>query len=159
MDPDEAAGKPQEKGVARRSVLRGLGAGALATGAGGILAACSSGIKGSQTASSTGTITLGYISPFTGPLAGFASGDRFVIDTIRATPAYSKGFKVGGRTYQVNIVVTDSQSDPNGASQLARQLEGLDGGAVMIESIAGLPGRLRWLGGQAARCACRARSS
>jgi len=123
MDPDEAAGKsPQEQGVARRSVLRGLGAGALATGAGGILAACSSGIMGSQTASSTGTITLGYISPFTGPLAGFASGDRFVIDTIRATPAYSKGFKIGGRTYQVNIVVTDSQSDPNGASQLARQL-------------------------------------
>jgi Periplasmic binding protein len=123
MDPDEAAGKPlQEQGIARRSVLRGLGAGALATGAGGILAACSSGIKGSQTASSTGTITLGYISPFTGPLAGFASGDRFVIDTIRATPTYSKGFKVGGRTYQVNIVVADSQSDPNRASQLARQL-------------------------------------
>jgi branched-chain amino acid transport system substrate-binding protein len=123
MDPDEAAGKPlQEQGIARRSVLRGLGAGALATGAGGILAACSSGIKGSQTASSAGTITLGYISPFTGPLAGFASGDRFVIDTIRATPAYSKGFKVGGRTYQVNIVVADSQSDPNRASQLARQL-------------------------------------
>src|SRR5438067_11552181 len=123
MDHDEAAGEPpQEQGIARRSVLRGLGAGALATGAGGILAACTSGIKGSQTASSTGTITLGYISPFTGPLAGFASGDRFVIDTIRATPAYSKGFKVGGRTHQVNIVVADSQSDPNRASQLARQL-------------------------------------
>ncbi|HKA96735.1 MAG TPA: ABC transporter substrate-binding protein [Streptosporangiaceae bacterium] len=103
-------------------MLRGLGAGALATGAGGILAACSSSIKGSRAASSTGTITLGYISPFTGPLAGFASGDRFVIDTIRATSAYSKGFKVGGRTYHVNIVVTDSQSDPNRASQLARQL-------------------------------------
>src|SRR5215813_3805712 len=132
MDPDEpvradqadaATGMPpQERGVTRRSVLRGLGAGALATGAGGILAACSSSIKGSRAASSTGTITLGYISPFTGPLAGFASGDRFVIDTIRATSAYSKGFKVGGRTYHVNIVVTDSQSDPNRASQLARQL-------------------------------------
>src|SRR5215510_6417061 len=132
MDPDEpvqadqadaATGRPpQERGVTRRSVLRGLGAGALATGAGGILAACSSSIKGSRAASSTGTITLGYISPFTGPLAGFASGDRFVIDTIRATSAYSKGFKVGGRTYHVNIVVNDSQSDPNRASQLARQL-------------------------------------
>src|SRR5215470_2633557 len=84
MDPDEAvqadeaAGRPpQGQRVARRSVLRGLGAGVLATGAGGILAACSSGIKGSQTASSNGTITLGYISPFTGSLAGFASGDRF----------------------------------------------------------------------------------
>jgi len=78
VQADEAAGRPpQEQGVARRSMLRGVGAGALATGAGGILAACSSGIKGSQTASSNGTITLGYISPFTGSLAGFASGDRF----------------------------------------------------------------------------------
>jgi branched-chain amino acid transport system substrate-binding protein len=123
MRPDQAAhGPSQEQGVARRSVLRGLGAGALATGAGGVLAACSSGIKGSKTSTSTSTITIGYISPFTGSLAGFASGDRFVIDTIRATPAYAKGFKVGGRTYKVNIIVADSQSDPNRASQLARQL-------------------------------------
>ena len=123
MSPDKAArGPSQEQGVARRSVLRGLGAGALATGAGGVLAACSSGIKGSATTTSTSTITIGYISPFTGPLAGFASGDRFVIDTIRNTPAYANGFKVGGKTYKVNIIVTDSQSDPNRASQLARQL-------------------------------------
>ena len=103
-------------------MLQGLGAGALATGAGGILAACSSGSKAAPVASSTSTITLGYIAPFTGSLAGFASADRFVIDTIRNTPAYAKGFKAGGKTYQVNIIVTDSQSDPNRASQLARQL-------------------------------------
>jgi branched-chain amino acid transport system substrate-binding protein len=123
MNSEVAAGEPpQEQGVARRSVLRGLGAGALATGAGGILAACSTGIKGTQAASSTSTITLGYIAPFTGAISGFASGDRFVIDTIRATPAYANGFKVGGRKYDVNIVVADSQSDPSRASQLARQL-------------------------------------
>src|SRR5262249_36298712 len=46
----------------------------------------------------------------------------FVIDTIRATPAYANGFKVGGKKYDVNIIVTDSQSNPNRASQLARQL-------------------------------------
>jgi branched-chain amino acid transport system substrate-binding protein len=103
-------------------MLRGLGAGAVATGAGGILAACSSGSKGSTTASSTNTITLGYVAPFTGSLSGFASADHFVIDTIRNTPAYATGFKVGGKTYPVNIIVTDSQSDPNRASQLARQL-------------------------------------
>jgi len=41
-------------------------------------------------------------------------------------------------------------------------LEGLDGTAVMIESIAGVPGRFLRLGGdgcQAARWACLARSS
>ena len=123
MSPDEEAVEPsQERSIARRSVLRGLGAGAVATGAGGILAACSSGTKGSTAASSTSTITLGYIAPFTGSLSGFASADRFVIDTIRNTPVYAKGFKVGGKTYKVNIIATDSQSDPNRASQLARQL-------------------------------------
>ena len=123
MSPGKAArGPSQEQGVSRRSVLRGLGAGAVATGAGGILAACSSGTKVSIAASSTSTITLGYVAPFTGSLSGFASADHFVIDTIRNTPAYAKGFKVGGKTYQVNIIVTDSRSDPNRASQLARQL-------------------------------------
>src|SRR4249920_711729 len=123
MSSDVAAGEPpQEQGVARRSVLRGLGAGALATGAGGVLAACTSGVKGSGASSPQDTITIGLITPHTGALAGFASGDSFVVDTIRATPAYANGFKVGGKRYKVNIIVTDSQSDPNRASQLARQL-------------------------------------
>ena len=73
-------------------------------------------------ASSTSTINIGYIAPFTGSLAGFASADKFVVSTIRNTPAFAKGFKAGGKTYQVNIIVNDSQSDPNRASQLARQL-------------------------------------
>jgi len=123
MNSDIAAGGAgQKEGIARRSMLRGLGAGAVAAGAGGALAACSSGAKGPLAASSTGTITIGYITPLTGALAGFGSGDKFVIDTIRSTPAYAKGFKVGGKTYRVNIVVVDSRSDPSRASQLARQL-------------------------------------
>jgi len=122
MGPDTAARGPQEQGVTRRSVLKGLGTGALAMGGGGILSACSSGSKTAPVAASTSTITLGYVAPFTGSLAGFASADRFVIDTIRNTPAYSRGFRAGGKTYQVNIIVADSQSDPNRASQLARQL-------------------------------------
>jgi branched-chain amino acid transport system substrate-binding protein len=99
-----------------------LGAGALATGAGGVLAGCSSGIRGSGGSSSGGTIKIGFVTPLTGPLAGFASGDKFVLSTVRATSAYSKGFTVGGKTYKVSIVVADSQSDPNRASQVARQL-------------------------------------
>jgi branched-chain amino acid transport system substrate-binding protein len=122
MNSDVTAGRAgQKQGIARRSMLRGLGVGALATGAGGVLAACTPGPRKPPAAGSTGTITLGYISPFTGALAGFASGDKFVIDTIRNTPAYARGFKVGGKTYQVNIIVADSRSDPSRASQLARQ--------------------------------------
>jgi branched-chain amino acid transport system substrate-binding protein len=123
MTPDGVPVHPvREHGLTRRSVLRGLGTGALATGAGGVLTACGSGSKGSGSAASSGTITLGYIGPFTGPLSGFAAGDRFVIDTVRATSAYANGFDVGGRTYRVDIVVMDSQSDPNQAAQAARQL-------------------------------------
>ena len=123
MGPDQAARWPsREQGATRRSLLKGLGAGVLAAGAGGVLSACNSGSKTSSAASSTRTITLGYVAPFTGSLAGFASADKFVIDTIRETPAYAGGFRVGGKTYPVNILVTDSQSDPNRASQLARQL-------------------------------------
>jgi branched-chain amino acid transport system substrate-binding protein len=99
-----------------------MGVGALATGAGGVLAACSSGDKTASVASSKSTINIGYIAPFTGSLSGFASADKFVVSTIRNTPAYAKGFKVGGKTYDVNIIVNDSGSDPNRASQLARHL-------------------------------------
>src|SRR5215813_3018211 len=108
-----AGARPPEQGPSRRSVLWSLGAGALATGAGGALAACGSGIRGTGGPASGGTINIGFVTPLTGPLAGFAAGDNFVLSTVRATPAYEQGFTVGGRTYQVNIVVADSQSDPN----------------------------------------------
>jgi branched-chain amino acid transport system substrate-binding protein len=123
MGADEVGGQPpQQHTIARRTVLRGLGAGALATGMGGILAACGSSLKGSGGSSSSGTINIGFVTPLTGPLAGFASGDQFVLSQIRATSAYKNGFKVGGKTYKVNIIVKDSQSSPNTAAQVAGQL-------------------------------------
>jgi branched-chain amino acid transport system substrate-binding protein len=108
--------------IGRRSLLKGMGACALAVGAGGFLAACSSGLKGAGGSSSSGTINIGFITPLTGPLAGFASGDKFVLDQIKATSAYKNGFKVGGKTFKVNIVVADSQSSPTRAGQVAEQL-------------------------------------
>jgi branched-chain amino acid transport system substrate-binding protein len=104
--------------LSRRTLLKTTG---LAAAAGPLLAACGGGIKGSGS-SNAGTITIGFVSPQTGPLAGFASGDNFVVDQIRASSAYSKGFQVGGKTYTVNILVKDTQSEPNRASQVAREL-------------------------------------
>jgi len=47
MDRQEAnEPMPQDHSISRRSLLRGIGAGSLAVGAGGFLSACSSGIKG-----------------------------------------------------------------------------------------------------------------
>lgn len=123
MGPDVESGQsPHQQTIARRSVLRGLGAGALAAGAGGVVAACGSNLKGSGGSSSSGTINIGFVTPLTGPLAGFASGDQFVLKTVKATSAYKSGFKVGSKNYKINIVVADSQSDPNRAGQVARNL-------------------------------------
>jgi branched-chain amino acid transport system substrate-binding protein len=123
MGPEKTSDTaPSQHAIGRRSVLKGVGASVLAAGAGGILSACSSGIKGSGGSASGGTITIGFITPLTGALAGFASGDRFVLSTIRGSSAFTKGFKVGSKNYKVNIVVADSQSNPNRASQVARAL-------------------------------------
>jgi branched-chain amino acid transport system substrate-binding protein len=115
-------GAPRNLPIARRSLLRGIGAGAIAMGAGGIVSACSSGIKGAGGPATGGTITIGFITPLTGALAGFASGDQFVLSKVKSTPAYKNGLKIGTKNYRINIVVEDSQSDPNRASTVARQL-------------------------------------
>ena len=108
--------------LSRRSVLRGIGFGAVAAGAGGLLAACGkSGIKGAGT-SASGTINIGFITPLTGNLAGFASGDQFVLNLIKEASVYKSGIKIGGKTYRINVSVQDSQSSPTRAAQVAQQL-------------------------------------
>jgi len=59
-------------------------------------------------------IKLGYVSPQTGPLAGFGEADKFVIDNFIATT------KKLGLSYEV--VVKDSQSNPNRAAAVAKEL-------------------------------------
>ncbi|HEY2078805.1 MAG TPA: ABC transporter substrate-binding protein [Streptosporangiaceae bacterium] len=107
--------------LSRRSVLRGLGFGAVAASAGGLLAACGSGIKGAGS-SASGTINIGFITPLTGALAGFASGDQFVLSLIKGASIYKTGIKIGGKKYDIKINVQDSQSSPTRAAQVAQQL-------------------------------------
>jgi len=107
--------------IGRRALLKGMGAGALALGGGGILDACSSGIKGAGS-SSSGTINVGFITPITGDLSDFGTSDKWVISKVRGISQFAKGIKVGGKTYKINILVQDSQSSPNRASQVARSL-------------------------------------
>src|SRR5215471_7358127 len=108
-------------GISRRNVLRAVGAGAAAVGGGGLLEACSSGIKGaSGSGSSTKSLTIGWIHPLTGPLAGFGAPDNWVVSKIKATAPYKNGFKIGGSTYSVTIKSYDSQSSPTRAGDLAR---------------------------------------
>ena len=122
MDRQEADQAASGDGlVSRRSLLRGIGVGAIAAGAGGFLAACSSGLKGAGSGA-TGTITIGFITPLTGNLAGFASGDQYVLSQIRQSSIYKSGIKIGGKTYNIKINVQDSQSNPTRAGQVAQQL-------------------------------------
>ncbi|TGQ35611.1 MULTISPECIES: ABC transporter substrate-binding protein [unclassified Mesorhizobium] len=59
-------------------------------------------------------IKLGYVSPQSGPLAAFAEADKFIIDGFLAAT------KAAGLNYEV--VVKDSQSNPNRAAEVAKEL-------------------------------------
>ena len=66
------------------------------------------------------TFKIGYVSPQTGPLAAFAEADNFVISNFLNTV---KGdVKVGSNTLPVEVVVKDSQSNPNRAAEVAKEL-------------------------------------
>ena len=66
------------------------------------------------------TVKLGYVSPQTGPLAAFAEADNFTVAAFRE--ATKGGIKVGNSTHPVEVVVKDSQSNPNRAAQVAKDL-------------------------------------
>jgi branched-chain amino acid transport system substrate-binding protein len=57
-------------------------------------------------------IRLGYVSPQSGPLAGFAESDAYNIESFLASEA--------GANFEV--IVKDSQSDPNRAAAVAKEL-------------------------------------
>jgi branched-chain amino acid transport system substrate-binding protein len=111
-------------GVSRRTLLKGVGLGAAAIGATPVLSACG-GLKGSASSSSD-VLRIGYVSPQTGPLAGFAAADNFIVSQVQA--ALAKGLKIGGKKRTFEIVVKDTQSDPNRATEVTRQLvnDGVD---------------------------------
>ncbi|MEV4551719.1 ABC transporter substrate-binding protein [Nonomuraea wenchangensis] len=106
-------------GMNRRSFLSAVGLGAAAIGGTPLLSACSGGLKGTG-ASSSDVLKIGYVSPQTGALAGFATADNFVVKQV--TEALRGGFTAGGRKRTVEIIVKDTQSNPNRATEVTRQL-------------------------------------
>lgn len=66
------------------------------------------------------TIRVGHVSPRTGPLAGFAEADDFVLEGIKA--ALAGGVENNGKTYNIEIISKDSQSNPNRAAEVAADL-------------------------------------
>jgi branched-chain amino acid transport system substrate-binding protein len=133
-DQTVESGRTGEPGsITRRGLLRGIGAGAAVVGGGGLLEACSSSIKGAGS-SSTKAITIGWIHPLTGDLAGFGAADNWVLSKIKQTTPYKNGFKIGSKTYPVTIKSYDSQSSVSRAGDLARTAILTDGVDLLFAS-------------------------
>ncbi|MFT3975189.1 MAG: ABC transporter substrate-binding protein [Amaricoccus sp.] len=67
-------------------------------------------------------IKLGYVSPQTGPLAGFAESDAWNIQSFLASDL--------GKNF--DVIVKDSQSNPNRAAEVAKELILDDGVNLML---------------------------
>lgn len=68
----------------------------------------------------TPTLKVGHVSPRTGPLAGFAEADDYVLTAIQ--DMFSAGIENNGKTWAVEIISKDSQSNPNRAAEVAADL-------------------------------------
>jgi len=65
-------------------------------------------------------IKIGYVTPQSGPLAAFAASDDF---NIKGFMEATKGVvESAGSTFDVEVVVKDSQSNPNRAAEVAKEL-------------------------------------
>jgi branched-chain amino acid transport system substrate-binding protein len=91
--------------VTRRTFLKGVAASGLISSSSALPVAALA--KGSA-------MKIGYVSPRSGPLAAFAEADTFVLE----------GFKAAAKAQGLNIevIVKDSQSNPNRAAEVAKEL-------------------------------------
>lgn len=98
--------------ITRRKLLKSSAATGLTLAASGLASpALAQGAK----------IRLGYVSPQSGPLAAFSEADQFIIDGFLGSEA--------GANFEV--IVKDSQSNPNRAAEVAKELI-LDGEIDMM---------------------------
>ncbi|WP_163851483.1 ABC transporter substrate-binding protein [Pseudooceanicola aestuarii] len=65
-------------------------------------------------------IRVGHVSPRTGPLAGFAEADDHIIQAV--SRQFAAGIENNGKTWTVEIISKDSQSNPNRAAEVANEL-------------------------------------
>lgn len=77
-------------------------------------------LRSTRAYSANPTIKIGHVSPQTGPLAGFAEADGYVLEAISKT--FSAGIENNGKAWSVEIISKDSQSNPNRAAEVAADL-------------------------------------
>jgi branched-chain amino acid transport system substrate-binding protein len=123
MNEDEKPSQRPETPAAANEVTRrklialtGLGAGGLAVSSLVRPAYGQTMVSGSA----DNVLKIGFVSPLTGALAGFGEADPFVLDLARQK--FAKGVTIQGKTYGVEILDRDTQSDPARSSQLTKEL-------------------------------------
>jgi len=77
-------------------------------------------LSGTRAYAANPTLRVGHVSPRTGPLAGFAEADEYVLDAI--SKMFAAGLENNGKTWEVEIISKDSQSNPNRAAEVAADL-------------------------------------
>lgn len=92
----------------------------LGAAAGGLLTAGAASLFPKPAIAATPKLKVGYLSPVTGPFAAFAEADPFLLRQCRE--ALKGGIVNHGKTYEVEIVSIDDQSNPDRASQATQQL-------------------------------------
>ena len=110
------------RGVDRRRFMQLAGLSGAA-----VLAGCKQSESGGDAAR---TLKIVYVSPKTGPLAGFGEADDFILGGVRK--ALEGGLAIGGTSYPVEILTKDSQSDPNRAATVAGDLINADKVDLML---------------------------
>jgi branched-chain amino acid transport system substrate-binding protein len=110
MTKNKGSSRP---GLDRRSLLK-------AGGALGVAAAASAVPLVNVWGAESGTIRVGWIGARSGWLADFNVPDPWIIGKVKK--AYAGGLKIGGRSYTLDIVVKDNQSDNNISATVSNEL-------------------------------------
>ena len=66
------------------------------------------------------TIKIGYVGSLAGIRAAFGETEAWTLEKMKAHLA--NGLEVGGKTYNVELVIRDNQSDPNRSNSIASEL-------------------------------------
>jgi branched-chain amino acid transport system substrate-binding protein len=123
---------PGAEGIPRRTFLARAGATGLTLASSGVFAACGS-VKKSSGGGGSDTLRIGLVTPRTGQASGFGEVDPYILGMVR--DAVKDGVTAGDdKKYTIQIISKDSQSSPERAAQVAKELINANSIDMMLAS-------------------------